>query len=681
MQTASFFSSMLAALALNSSFAAAPEPFSATQKPVLHGRHWVAITGKPPGATAGAKMFEHGGNAVDAACAMLAVVCTMYDDLSWGGETQALIYNPHTKKIVGINALGVAPTGATPGFFKEKKLKYPPAEGPLAALTPGSPGGLMVMLAEYGTLSLKQVLEPAMQMADGYPIEAEAVRKIERYADKLKQWPYSKKVFFPHPGEEREGPRPGEIWRQPDLLATLQKLVDAEQQALKAGKSRKEAIQAAYDRFYQGDIAEEFCRGSREQGGLHTVADLANWKLKIEEPVLTTYKGIAVYKLTCWTQGPVMLQALNLLENIDLPPMGYDSARYIHALYQVMNLAWADRDFYYGDPDFPPEEPIRTLLSKGYAKERLKLIDWKKNNPDIRPGDPYAFEGKPNPFLNLLTNWSNARTNWATVVGAGSTAAGNPLTPALSPGEREGRAVVGAEVEGPESDRPRSSLISGSLLPSAERGIKGESLDSDVMDFDEAFRAGTTSIQAADDKGWAISVTPSGGWQPACIAGNTGMGMSQRMQSFVLEAAENPFNVLGPGKRPRVTLTPALALKNGKLFLCFSVQGGDTQDQNLLQFFLNVVDFGMTVQEACEAANITSYQMRSSFGEHKAEPGRMTLTDEVPSWVRRELERMGYKLDFVKKNSGPITAIYFDQEHGTFWGGASNHGEDYGIAW
>jgi len=681
MQTASFFSSMLAALALNSSFAAAPEPFSATQKPVLHGRHWVAITGKPPGATAGAKMFEHGGNAVDAACAMLAVVCTMYDDLSWGGETQALIYNPHTKKIVGINALGVAPTGATPGFFKEKKLKYPPAEGPLAALTPGSPGGLMVMLAEYGTLSLKQVLEPAMQMADGYPIEAEAVRKIERYADKLKQWPYSKKVFFPHPGEEREGPRPGEIWRQPDLLATLQKLVDAEQQALKAGKSRKEAIQAAYDRFYQGDIAEEFCRGSREQGGLHTVADLANWKLKIEEPVLTTYKGIAVYKLTCWTQGPVMLQALNLLENIDLPPMGYDSARYIHALYQVMNLAWADRDFYYGDPDFPPEEPIRTLLSKGYAKERLKLIDWKKNNPDIRPGDPYAFEGKPNPFLNLLTNWSNARTNWATVVGAGSTAAGNPLTPALSPGEREGRAVVGAEVEGPESDRPRSSLISGSLLPSAERGIRGESLDSDVMDFDEAFRAGTTSIQAADDKGWAISVTPSGGWQPACIAGNTGMGMSQRMQSFVLEAAENPFNVLGPGKRPRVTLTPALALKNGKLFLCFSVQGGDTQDQNLLQFFLNVVDFGMTVQEACEAANITSYQMRSSFGEHKAEPGRMTLTDEVPSWVRRELERMGYKLDFVKKNSGPITAIYFDQEHGTFWGGASNHGEDYGIAW
>jgi len=650
MHTLSFHASWLALLVAGTCLGAAPEPHSQTHKPVLHGRHWVAITGKPLGATAGARIFERGGNAVDAACAMLAVVCTMYDELSWGGETQALIYNPNTKTILGINALGVAPTGATPEFFKGQKLKYPPAEGPLAALTPGSPGGLMVMLAEFGTRSLKEVLEPAMQMADGYPIEAEAAAKIERYKEKLLKWPYSKQVFFPHLGEEREGPRAGEIWRQPALLATLQKLVDAEQQALRAGRGRKEAIQAAYNRFYKGDIAEEFCRGSREQGGLHTVADLANWTVKIEKPVMTTYKGIEIYKLTCWTQGPVMLQALNLLENLDLQPMGYDSARYIHALYQAMNLAYADRDFYYGDPDSPPEEPLRPLLSKEYAKERLKLIDWTKNKPDIRPGDPYAFEGKPNPFLNLLTNWSNLRTN----------------PPAAASGTAQSRRPPGS---------PGSAEQGAGSLPSGSED--GDSRD----DFDAAFRAGTTSIQAADDGGWAISITPSGGWQPACIAGNTGIGMSQRMQSFVLDESENPFNVLAPGKRPRVTLTPTLALKGGKLFLCFSVQGGDTQDQNLLQFFLNVVEFGMSVQEACEAANITSYQTRSSFGEHKAEPGRMTLTDEVPSWVRRELARMGYKLDFVRKNSGPITAIYFDQQHGTFWGGASNHGEDYGIAW
>ena len=636
MQIALFRQSVFALLITGSCFAAAPEPFSDTHKPVLHGRHWVAITGKPLGATAGAMMLERGGNAVDAACAMLAAVCTMYDDVSWGGETQALIYDPLTKKVVGINALGVAPTGATPEFFKEKKLKYPPAEGPLAAVTPGNPGGLMVMLAEFGSMSLKAVLEPAMQMADGYPIEAELVRKINNTTNavKLKKWPYSKKVFFPHTGQTNEAPRAGEIWRQPDLLATLQKLVDAEARELKAGKDRKAAILAAYDRFYKGDIAEEFCRGSREQDGLHAVADLAHWKVKIEEPVMTAYKGIEVYKLTCWTQGPVMLQALNLLENLDVQPMGYNSARYLHAIYQVMNLAYADRDFYYGDPDFPPEEPIRGLLSKDYAKVRLKLVDWKKNNPDIRPGDPYPFQGGTNPFLNLLTNWSNLKTIRA-------------------PGGTPSTAFLDVDQQSPEAQ----------------------------AQFDADFRAGTTSIQAADDKGWAISMTPSGGWLPACVAGNTGIGMSQRMQSFVLDEAENPFNVLAPGKRPRVTLTPTLALKNGKPFLCFSVQGGDTQDQNLLQFFLNVVEFGMTVQEACEAANITSYQMRSSFGEHKAEPGRMTLADEMPSWVRRELTRMGYTLNFVKKNSGPITAIYFDQEHGTLWGGASNHGEDYGIAW
>lgn len=613
---------LIAQVITASCLAAAPEPYSATHKPVLYGRHWVAITGKPLGATAGAKIFERGGNAIDAACAMLAVVCTMYDDVSWGGETQALIYNPNTKKVVGINALGAAPTGATPEFFKERKLKYPPSEGPLAAVTPGNPGGLMVMLAEFGKLSLREVLEPAMQMADGYPIEAELVGKIELGKEKLKNWPYSKKVFLTHLGDDHEAPRPGEVWQQADLLRTLQKLVETEAQALKAGQDRKQAIYAAYNRFYKGDIAEEFCRGSHEQEGLHTIADLANWRVKLEEPVTTSYKGIEVYKLTHWTQGPAMLQVLNLVESLDLQSMGYNSARYIHTIYQAMNLAFADRDFYYGDPDFPPAEPIRGLLSKDYAKVRLKLIDWKSNNPDMRPGDPYPFEGRENPFSALLKDWSNVKTNRAE----------------------------------PRNEKEQAQL-------------------------DADFLAGTTSIQAADESGWAISVTPSGGWLPACIAGNTGIGMSQRMQSFVLNASENPFNVVAPGKRPRVTLTPSLALKNGRPLLCFSVQGGDTQDQNLLQFFLNIVEFGMTVQEACEAANITSYQMRSSFGDHSAQPGRVTLNEEVPSWVRRELTRMGYKLDFAKKTSGPITAIYFDQEHRTLWGGASNHGEDYGIAW
>ena len=601
-----------------------------TVKPVLHGRHWVAVTGKPLAATAGAMIFTRGGNAVDATCAMLAATSTMWDTLGWGGETQALIYNPHTREVKGINALGVAPSGATVEFFKSKGMRYPPEFGPLAAVTPGTPGGLMVMLAEFGTLSLEEVLAPAIEMAAGYPIEKSQADNIERRREILGQWPDSRRVFLPHLEEgdpqRRAAPHPGEIFRQEDLQATLEKLVGAERQALAAGKDRKEAIYTAYDRFYRGDIAQEIVRSTQEQGGLISLEDLDRWQVHIEEPVKIRYKGIDVYKLTHWVQGPVMLQALNILENVDLKAMGYNSAAYIHALYQAMNLAFADRDFYYGDPYMPPVEPIEGLLSKEYARSRFEQIDWQRNDDTVKPGDPYPFQGGENPFLHLLEKWT-------------------PIPPA---GAAEG-----------EDSWQQSKLLSD----------------------DEAFVAGTTSIQAADAEGWVVSVTPSGGWIPAFIAGDTGIGLSQRMQSFVLDERLNPYNLVEPGKRPRATLTPGMALRDAEPYLSFAVQGGDTQDQNLLQFFLNMVEFGMNVQEAVEAANIVSYQMQSSFGAHQAEPGRLVLRDDVPSWVRAELSGMGYEVETRGRTSGPITAVFFDREHGTLWGGASDYGEDYGIGW
>jgi len=314
-----------------------------------------------------------------------------------------------------------------------------------------------------------------------------------------------------------------------------------------------------------------------------------------------------------------MLQALNMLEKLNVKEMGYNTAEYIHALYQVMNLAFADRDFYYGDPYFPPEEPVEGLLSEEYAKSRVKQINWEKNDEEAKPGDPYPFEDKTNPYLKFLDNWKN-----------------------------------------------NVSMTSGRY---------------DNMSHDEGFHAGTTSIQAVDEQGWIVSVTPSGGWIPAVIAGNTGIGMSQRMQSFVMNDYQNPYNVLEPGKRPRATLTPGMALKDGKPYLSFAVQGGDSQDQNLIQFFLNMVEFDMTVQEAVEAANFNSYQMRSSFGDHTIEVGRLVLNEDTPRWTRQQLRKMGYKLEFQNRTSGPINAIFFDWEHGTFWGGSSNHGEDYGIGW
>jgi gamma-glutamyltranspeptidase/glutathione hydrolase len=615
-----------------------------TQKPPLHGKNWMAITGKPLAATAGSIVFERGGNAVDAACAMLAATCTMWDVLSWGGETQALIYNPKTKQVLAINAMGVAPTGATPDFFKSKGYGFPPEYGPLAATTPGTPGGICYMLSNYGTMSLKEVLAPAMQLAAGYPIDAQTANSIERGKDKIKEWPYSTKVLLTHPGQKREAPEAGEIFVQKDLLATLQKMVDAEQSALKKGKTRKEAIQAAYDRFYKGDIADEFVRGVKEQGGLITKQDLANWKPIEEAPTHINYKGIDVYKLQQWTQGPALLQALNILENFDLKSMGYNSTKYIHTVYQAMNLSFADRDFYYGDPKFTTQQPMTGLLSKAYAKQRAGEINALQNNPNTAPGDPYPYEGKQNPFLNLLKQR-------AIVTGTDTTKSNSSVIPVHD-------AVVMQQVMNPK-------------------------IDPEYMD---RLWRGTTSVEAADKEGWVVSITPSGGWLPAVIAGNTGVGMSQRMQSFVLDSIINPFNVVAPGKRPRVTLTPSLAMKDGKPFLAFAVQGGDTQDQNLLQFFLNMVEFGMTVQQATEAANINSNQLWLSLGgatmaDRKPKPGNLLLGKTVSELIKKDLKGMGYSISVGDRTSGPINAIYFDWKHGSLWGGSSNNGEDYGIGW
>jgi gamma-glutamyltranspeptidase / glutathione hydrolase len=601
---------------------ALPAMAQRTHKPPLHGKDWMAVTGKPLGAAAGARIFLQGGNAVDASCAMLAATATMWDVLHWGGETQALIYDPRTRRVVGINALGVAPSGATPEFFRARGLDYPPAYGPLAAVTPGTPGGLMVMLAEYGRLSLAQVLRPAIEMADGFPIEAQLVRQIEQGRKQFEQWPDTKRVMLPNPGAK--APEAGQIFRQPELAATLRKLVEAERQALDAGRNRREAILAANDRFYRGDIAAALVDAVRAQGGLFTREDLAGWSVRIEEPVKTDYKGVEVFKLTAWTQGPVLLQTLNILENFDLAAMGLNSPRYIHTVYQAMNLAYADRDFYYGDTSRPPDEPVAGLLSKDYAKARARQLDRERNDPVSKPGDPYPFQGARNPYADLLQRWHEPRAK-----------------------------------------------------PARSGGTPAASLDT----LDGSFFAGTTSVVAADKDGWLVAITPSGAWVPAVIAGSTGIGLSQRMQSFVLDAAENPFNVVAPGQRPRVTLTPTLALRGGKPWLAFAVQGGDGQDQHLLQFFLNLVEFGMSPQESVESAAFMSEQMRESFEIHEAKPGVLWINDVVPPYVRSELTRMGYQLKTAARTMGPVNAIAIDPKHGTFWGASSNHGEDHGIGW
>ena len=276
-----------------------------TQKPVLHGRHWVAVTGKPLAATAGAMILQKGGNAIDAAAAMLGAVSTMWDVLSWGGETQALIYNPKTQKVIGINALGVAPTGATAEFYKSKGLEL--SAGVRTARCGDSRN------ARRTTRYARRVRHdepggcPRAGDSDGRRLSDRGTGPPSRLivnATGSRSGSTRARSSSHIPGEAREAPVAGEIFKQADLAATLRKLVEAERDALKKGKSRKEAIYAAYDRFYKGDIAKELVRGAREEGALFTEADLANWKVHIEEPVSTSYKGIDVYKLTALDAGP-----------------------------------------------------------------------------------------------------------------------------------------------------------------------------------------------------------------------------------------------------------------------------------------------------------------------------------------------------------------------------------------
>jgi gamma-glutamyltranspeptidase/glutathione hydrolase len=547
-----------------------------TYKPLLLGKHWVGVAGEPLSATAGALIFAKGGNAVDAAAAMLAATCVMNDSVSFGGEMPGLIYDPRQGRVFAINGQGIAPTGATAEFFRSKGLSFPPPYGPLAATTPGIPGALIEMLSEFGTMSLKEVLAPAIDMANGYPIEAQTATIYAEDQKQLEQWKYSKEVFLPG----GKPPEVGQIFVQKNLAGTLRKLVAAEQAALAAGKSRKEALKAAKDRFYKGDIAVEFVRASQEYGGLHTLDDMAKTeaKIKVEEPLHTSYRGLEVYKCDTWTQGATLLQALNLLEGFDLKAMGHNTSVYIHTIYQAMNLAFADRDFYYGDPSFSPVRPIKGLLSKEYASERRKLMDAKMNNPKLGPGDPYPFQGETNPFVNYLKAFT-----------------GKPSAPP-PPGMGEHQVYHG-----------------------------------------------TTSVQAADEKGWVVSLTPSGGWPPAFIAGTTGVGMSQRMQQFVGDPSMNPYNVVEPGKRPRITITPTLVMKDGHPFLSSSLPGGDVQEQMQLQFFLDVVEFGMDIQEAVEAPKFESFQMHGSFGLHPISPGLMTLDRRIPREVADTLTERGYR--------------------------------------
>ncbi len=579
-----------------------------TLRPEFSGTHGVVAAGRTYTVEAGAEMLARGGNAVDAGvAAVFAAAVVEISHFGLGGEAPMLIYLARSREVVVINGQGTAPQAATPAAFAGRDSI--PGNGPLGATVPAVVDATALALARHGTLSLGDVLGPAIRLADGFRMYEMLSRYLtseraasERYADTMR-------TYYP----EGRVTRAGETFRQPNLARTLRMLADAEAVALQSGAPREQAIARARDAFYTGDFAARLAAAVGQAGGLMTAADIAGYRGRVEAPVTTTYRGFTVHKAGPWNQSPVLLQTLNLLEGFDLKALGHLSADSIHVITEAMKLAYADRDRYYGDPDFVTV-PIRGLLSKAYAARRRTLIDMTRASLEQRPGNPLPFDGEGAP----------------------------------SGGGRLG-------------ERP---------LNTPKVGQVGESGD-------------TTSIQVADKDGNLFSATPSSGWLlgGAFIAGDTGVPMSNRMQAFRLDPASP--NVLAGGKRPRTTLTPTIVTRDGAPFLAMGTPGGDSQDQQILQVLINVIDFGMPLQAAVESARFNTLSIESSFDDHRIDPGVLEIERSVPDTVRRALEARGHILRLYPPAAYPtgIVAAGVDPATGRLRGAADVRRERAIVAW
>lgn len=580
-----------------------------TFRPVVRGKRGAVAAGHPLSAEAGLRLLQQGGNATDAGCAaILAASVIEFSHFSFGGEVPIII-KLSGGAVTVINGQGTAPQLATRKFFLDQAKKGEPQKGPpyipssgiLPATVPAVLDAVVTALDRFGTKSLAQVMQPAIELADGVPIDELRASYIERTRKIYEPWASSARVFLPG----GQVPKPGEMFAQPDLARTLRGIVRAERTA--ASRGRHAALIAARDYFYKGVIAKRISDFCAANGGLLRAGDLAAFHAKVEEPAHSSYRGYEVYKTGFFAQGPVMLEALNVLEGYDLRAMKHNSSDYIHTLTEAMKLGFADRDRYYGDPDFV-RVPASELLSKDYAAVRRGLIDQKRASLEQRPGDPVNRK----PLINAV---------------------------------------------------PNPALTGQSAVPEAERAND------------------TTCVNVIDKDGNLFSATPSGAWLPAVVAGDTGVLLGQRMQSFLLE--EGHPNVLQPGKRPRITLTPTLVLKDGKPLMVLSTPGGDNQDQSLIQVLLNIVEFGMNVQEAVEAPRFQTLHLVSSFDDHRFNPGVLNLEDRITKEVRDDLASRGHKVEVQAAFGNPSapTVIRFYSDTGVIEAGADPRRGRYAVAW
>jgi gamma-glutamyltranspeptidase/glutathione hydrolase len=607
-----------------------PPPTSSAQtvRPVVRGKRGVVAGGQPLSVEAGLRILQHGGNAVDAGVAtILAASVIEFSHFSFGGEVPILI-KLKGGNVAVVEGMGQAPIKATREFFVNRtttkdlptapdsaraqaggpdmptmagaKSGLIPSTGPLAATVPAVLDACITALDQFGTKSLGEVMQPAIELADGFPIDELRVQYIQTRAPIFSRWADAKRIFLPG----GEVPKVGDIFVQADLARTLREIAAAEKRG--ATNDRHEGLMTARDYFYKGAIAKRIGDYMQTHGGLLAAEDMARFHARVGTPVKAEFHGYEIYKAGFWTQGPAMVETLNLLDGYDLKAMGHNSADYIHTLTESLKLALADRDRYYGDPDFA-KIPTAELLSKDYARLRRSLIENQHASLAQQPGDP----------LNMKASLADIT---------------------VEAGHR-------------------------STVPALERAND------------------TTCVNVVDKDGNLFSATPSGAWLPAVVAGDTGVLMGQRLQSALTDP-KSP-NVVAPGKRPRITLTPTLVLKGGAPFMVLSTPGGDNQDQALLQVLLNIIEFGMNPQEAVEAARFDTQHYVSSFDDHEFLPGSLNLEARISDKTIADLKARGHNVN-VQSAWGTLsspTVIMYNPQTGVSSAGADPRRGRYAVAW
>lgn len=519
-------------------------PISSHGPSVAAGSQGVVVSGKPTATAAGIKILEHGGNAADAGAATLLVLSVTYvGAFCVGGEIPILVYSVDQKNVKLLEGQGEAPRDPKAiAWYMEHGI---PDGDVKAAAVPGTIDAIVTLLKLYGTKSFEEVVQPTLAILDaGGPswyIDTGSGEKIET----------------------------GVKW-QANMAVTFRKMVESERTTK---GTRLQKLQAVSDRFYRGDIADALEAWYIEKGGFLRKTDLAAHKTPVVDPLKTTYRGYTVYKAGPLTQGPYLSQTLRLLEGFDLKKVGFNSADYIHAVIEAEKLALADRDEYYGDPNFA-KVPMQQLLSDQYTEMRRKLIDPKKASLELRPGDPY------------------------------------------------------------------------NMRPTKPPTITGP------------WHGGTTVMCVTDKFGNVIAATPSGLSSTAGVAGRTGIIHGSRLSS--LNTFAGTPNVIQPGKRPRITLSPTLLFHDEHPVMAISVAGGDQQDQAAIQIILNTVEFGMSPEEALKAPRFSTAHFISSFSQDRAALGSLSVPNTLPEEVQADLRTRGHVVTASRERVGGVGLIGID---------------------